>query len=86
MIVDNEPLTSTYASIPPDLGQLSANVYMSGIIAVCLVGAGFWARVTVHNVPYDNEHVPTVMPRKEKAVFLLNFDMSILNGDEVLEK
>ena len=51
------------------------------------MGAGFSARVTAHNVPDDdNEHVPTVMPRKEKAVFLVNFDTSVLNGDEVLEK
>jgi hypothetical protein len=62
MIVDYELLTSTYASMPPDLRQFSANVYMSGIIVVCLVGGGFLAHVTVHNVPYHNEHVPTVMP------------------------
>jgi hypothetical protein len=91
MIVDHEPLTSTYASVPPDLGQLSADAYMSGIIAGCLMGAGFSARVTAHNVPYDNEHVqqqqqPTVMPRKEKAVFLVKFDTAVLNRDAALEK
>jgi hypothetical protein len=85
MIVDYKLLTSTYTSMPPNLGQFSANVYMSGIIAVCLVGGGFLAHFSAHNVPYHNEHhVPTVMPRKEKAVFLVNFDTYIFKGDAVL--
>jgi len=50
MIIDNEPLTSTFISVPADFGQLSADAYMSGIIAGILAGAGFQARVTAHSV------------------------------------
>ena len=54
MIVDHEPLTSTFVSVPSDFGQLSVDSYMSGIIAGVLCGAGFDARVTAHSVPVDD--------------------------------
>lgn len=50
MIVDYEPITSMYVSVPSDLGQLSVDAYLSGIIAGVLDGAGFTARVTAHSV------------------------------------
>jgi hypothetical protein len=50
MIVDYEPLTSLYVSVPSDLGQLSVDAYMSGIVAGILDGAGFDARVTAHTL------------------------------------
>lgn len=50
MIVDYEPVTSTFVSVPSDFGQLSVDAYMSGIIAGVLSGAGFPARVTAHSV------------------------------------
>jgi hypothetical protein len=53
MIVDHEPLTSTFVSVPSDFGQLSVDSYMSGIIAGVLCGAGFEARVTAHSVQTD---------------------------------
>lgn len=60
MIVDYEPLTSTFVSIPADFGQLSVDSYMSGIVAGVLNGAGFEARVTAHSVQLDEgEHRPT---------------------------
>lgn len=59
MIVDYEPLTSTFATVPSDFGQLSVDAYMSGIIAGVLTGAGFSARVTAHNVKLEEgEHAP----------------------------
>ena len=33
MIIDYEPIASTFVSVPTDLGQLSADAYVSGIIA-----------------------------------------------------
>mmetsp|Transcript_28294 Transcript_28294/g.68836 ORF Transcript_28294/g.68836 Transcript_28294/m.68836 type:complete len:232 (-) Transcript_28294:138-833(-) len=54
MIVDHEPLTSTFVSVPSDFGQLSVDSYMSGIIAGVLCGAGFDARVTAHSVQVDD--------------------------------
>lgn len=57
MIVEYEPLTSTYISVPSDLGQLSVDAFLSGIIAGVLDGAGFHARVTAHSVALEEgEH------------------------------
>ena len=53
MIIDYEPIASTFVSVPADLGQLSADAYVSGIIAGVLDGAGFVARVTAHNVKME---------------------------------
>ncbi len=53
MIIDYEPIASTFVSVPADLGQLSADAYVSGIIAGVLDGAGFAARVTAHNVKIE---------------------------------
>jgi hypothetical protein len=88
MIVDHEPLTSTYCSVPPDLGQLSADAYISGIIAGVLSGAGFHARVTAHNVALeDGEAAPSsIMPRREKAVFLVKFDSDVTKRDAAVDR
>lgn len=57
MIVDYEPITSTFVSVPSDLGQLSVDAYLSGIIAGVLDGAGFTARVTAHSVLLDENEI-----------------------------
>jgi trafficking protein particle complex subunit 5 len=57
MIVDFEPLTSTFVSVPANFGQLSVDAYMSGIVAGVLCGAGFDAKVIAHSVQLeDGEH------------------------------
>lgn len=57
MIVDHEPITSTFVSVPSDFGQLSVDAYMSGVICGVLAGAGFHARVTAHSVRLEEgEH------------------------------
>ena len=96
MIVDYEPITSTFVSVPSDLGQLSADAYLSGIIAGVLDGAGFSARVTAHNVKIEKDEVslnggggvslPGMPPRKEKAVFLVKFSPEVLSRDTALER
>lgn len=91
MIVDYEPLTSTYVSVPSDLGQLSVDAFISGIIAGVLDGAGFSARVTAHSVALEdgegsgasNSHLP---PRKDKAVFLVKFSPEVLKRDASLDR
>lgn len=57
MIVDYEPITSTFLSVPSDLGQLSADAYISGIISGVLEGAGFTSRVTAHMVTVDESEI-----------------------------
>lgn len=96
MIVDYEPITSTFVSVPSDLGQLSADAYLSGIIAGVLDGAGFSARVTAHSVKIEEGEVragssggfsvPGMPPRKEKAVFLVKFSPEVLSRDAALER
>lgn len=92
MIIDYEPIASTFVSVPPDLGQLSADAYVSGIIAGVLDGAGFSARVTAHSVQveegeYTKQNAMPGMPsRKEKAVFLVKFSPEVLSRDAALER
>lgn len=93
MIVDYEPITSTFVSVPTDLGQLSADAYVSGIIAGVLDGAGFTARVTAHSVNVEEgEYVKPggnttgLPPRKDKAVFLVKFSPEVLSRDADLER
>ncbi len=91
MIVDYEPITSTFVSVPPDLGQLSADAYVSGIIAGVLDGAGFSARVTAHSVDledgeYSKPNAAGMPPRKDKAVFLVKFSPEVLSRDAALER
>mmetsp|Transcript_5129 Transcript_5129/g.11491 ORF Transcript_5129/g.11491 Transcript_5129/m.11491 type:complete len:150 (+) Transcript_5129:77-526(+) len=66
MIVEYEPLTSTYVSVPSDLGQLSVDAFLSGIVAGVLDGAGFHARVTAHCVPLE-EHETNAHPTGSAA-------------------
>ena len=77
-------------SVPSDFGGLSVDSYISGIIAGMLDGAGYAARVTAHSVALeDGETVPSTVhaapsslpPRKEKAVFLVKFEKSVLERD-----
>ncbi len=91
MIIDYEPITSTFVSVPQDLGQLSADAYISGIIAGVLDGAGFSARVTAHSVEledgeYSKSNTTGMPPRKDKAVFLVKFSPEVLSRDAALER
>mmetsp|Transcript_22870 Transcript_22870/g.48650 ORF Transcript_22870/g.48650 Transcript_22870/m.48650 type:complete len:212 (+) Transcript_22870:102-737(+) len=96
MIVDNEPLTSTFCSVPADFGQLSVDAYMSGIVAGVLSGAGFSARVTAHSVALEEGERTTLTtnnttnsslpPRKDKAVFLVKFAPEVLERDAAMDR
>lgn len=94
MIVDYEPITSTYVSVPSDLGQLSVDSFISGIIAGVLDGAGFSARVTAHSVTLEEgegsgsggNNNPNLPPRKDKAVFLVKFSPEVLKRDASLDR
>mmetsp|Transcript_26148 Transcript_26148/g.24995 ORF Transcript_26148/g.24995 Transcript_26148/m.24995 type:complete len:217 (-) Transcript_26148:86-736(-) len=96
MIVDYEPITSTFVSVPSDLGQLSADAYISGIVAGILDGAGFTARVTAHTVAIEEGEsgkssgvggrVSYLPPRKGKAVFLVKFSKEVLERDAALDR
>lgn len=89
MILDYECITSTHVSVPADLGQLSVDAYISGIIAGVLDGAGFTARVTAHSVTLEADEVQPrelLPPRKDKAVFLVKFAPEVLARDASLDR
>ena len=50
MIFDNNPITSTFLSSH----QISADAYISGIVAGVLEGAGFTARVSAHSLSAED--------------------------------
>jgi hypothetical protein len=106
MIFDYSVLTSHYLTVPAAYaGSLSAEAYISGIIAGILDGAGFSARVTAHTVALEEGECapavtmsapvigsanittpatgrnPLLPARKDKAVFLVKFDPSVLTRD-----
>lgn len=88
MIFDNNPITSTFLSTH----QISADAFISGIVAGVLEGAGFTARVSAHSVSTDegdmnkgNPIVPDLPRRKDKAVFLVKFSEKVLERDAALE-
>jgi hypothetical protein len=97
MIVDYEPITSTFVSVPADFGQLSVDAYMSGIICGILAGAGFTARVTAHSVQLEEgeqaQQTSSSMqqggglpPRTAKAVFLVKFAPDVLSRDAAMDR
>ncbi|CAM9648901.1 unnamed protein product [Phaeothamnion confervicola] len=70
MIHEREPITNTFISVPPDLGQLNCAALVAGVIAGVLDGASFPARVTAHRVATDGG--------RDKTVFLIKFDPEVL--------
>lgn len=87
MIFDYNPITSTFVSSH----QLSADAYISGIIAGVLEGAGFTAQVSAHTVNVEEGETAKsnnvgLPPRKDKAVFLVKFAQKVLERDAALAK
>lgn len=69
MIVDYTPITSTYIRVGSDMGSLSVDAYISGIIAGILAGAGFPARVTAHSVALEEVEKTNQQEREQQAFF-----------------
>ena len=69
MIVDYTPITSTYIRVGSDMGSLSVDAYISGIIAGILAGAGFPARVTAHSVALEEVEKEGQAQREQQAFF-----------------
>lgn len=96
MVIDYEPLTSTYVSAR----SASVDSFLSGIIAGVLDAAGFSARVTAHSVTLGegeashaassaasgNNTNPSLPPRRNKAVFLVKFSPEVLKRDAVFDR
>lgn len=53
MLIDNDPMVSSYISIPKEMSQLNCAAFVAGIIEAVLDGCLFPSRVTAHSVPTD---------------------------------
>lgn len=76
MLIDNEPVSNKYISVPREMNQLNCAAFVAGIIEAVLDGSVFPCRVTAHSVPTD--HFP------QKTVFLIKFEESVLERESVL--
>ncbi|KAG2812120.1 hypothetical protein PC116_g15498 [Phytophthora cactorum] len=77
MIHELEPLTNKFVSVPPDLGQLDCAAYIAGIVRGILCSSGFLAEVTAHTVEVPGG-------QRDKTVFLVKFDESVIRRERVL--
>lgn len=77
MIIDNEPVTNKYISIPKDYGNLNCGAFIAGIIEGALDSAAFYANVTAHSVPVD--HAPL------RTVFLIKFKEAVLTRETLYQ-
>ncbi|KAH0602815.1 uncharacterized protein LAJ45_07525 [Morchella importuna] len=76
MLIDNDPMVSSYISVPKEMSQLNCAAFVAGIIEAVLDGCLFPSRVTAHSVPTDQY--------PGKTVFLIKFDESVLEREAVL--
>jgi hypothetical protein len=76
MLIDHDPVVSSYISVPREMSQLNCAAFVAGIIEAVLDGSQFPARVTAHSVPSDQ------FPAK--TVFLIKFEPVVLEREEVL--
>ena len=52
MIHESSPITNTFISVPPDLGQLDCGAYLAGIIAGILDSTKFVSHLFIWISPY----------------------------------
>ena len=76
MLIDNEPAVSSYISVPREMSQLNCAAFVAGVMEAVLDGSLFPCKVTAHSVP--TEQWP------QKTVFLIKFEKSVLEREQVL--
>lgn len=64
MLIDNDPMVSSYISVPKEMSQLNCAAFVAGIIEAVLDGCLFPSRVTAHSVPTDQYPGKTVFLSK----------------------
>lgn len=60
MLIDHDPMVSSYISIPKEMSQLNCAAFVAGIIEAVLDGCLFPSRVTAHSVPTEQYPGKTV--------------------------
>ena len=76
MIIDQNPLTSRFISLPKELSGLCCNAFIAGIIGAVFKAADFPANVTAHLQPEPGSPARTV--------FLIRFDGIVVNREKKL--
>lgn len=64
MLIDHDPMVSSYISIPKEMSQLNCAAFVAGIIEAVLDGCLFPSRVTAHSVPTEQFPGKTVFLSK----------------------
>lgn len=68
MLIDNDPMVSSYISIPKEMSQLNCAAFVAGIIEAVLDGCLFPSRVTAHSVPTEQFPGKTVFLSKLMSI------------------
>ncbi|KAK7205282.1 transport protein particle subunit trs31 [Myxozyma melibiosi] len=76
MIIDNDPISNKYISVPKDMPSLDCASFQAGVIEAVMDGCQFPARVTAHSVPTDLHPL--------KTVFLVKLDPLVLERERYM--
>lgn len=76
MIMDAEPVTNTFVSVPADMGNMNVAAFLAGVIAGVLEGASFPATVTaVTSSPEEGSSA------RDPTVFLIKFSPEVIERE-----
>jgi len=75
MIIDADPVTNRFVSVPSDMGSFNCAAFIAGIVAGILESAAFPAKVTA--VSTDPEEGSS----RERTVFLIKFSGEVMERE-----
>lgn len=73
MIIDLDPITTKYISLPRELSQLCCSSFIAGVLHAVLEALGFDSKVTAHTQPAEGY--------PSRTVFLIKFDSSVMSRE-----
>lgn len=76
MIIDLNPVTSSFVSLPREMGQFCCSAFIAGIFKAVLAAHEFPARVSGHTQP--------IVGHPSRTVFLIKFDPSVMQREKRL--
>ena len=76
MVIDLEPATAKFISLPKDLSQLCCSAFIAGILEAILESLDFPAKISAHLQPTD-AHL-------SRTVFLIKFAESVMAREQSL--
>lgn len=76
MIIDLDPVTSSFISLPREMGQFCCGAFIAGVFEAVLAAHDFSARVSGHTQP--------VAGHPSRTVFLIKFDAGVMQREKRL--